>query len=158
MLESGIVKVLHVTLSLSRGGRRAAIASLIEGLRGFGVYSDVCCLDTFGCPAAEVAGMASRVEVLRRRSLLDRSAIVRLRGFCRERSISVIHTHDAASQFTAALASFGGPPAPLLMTFHRSLSVESATLRDRFRNAFAGVRSGAVVVGSSERRDHFLQQ
>src|SRR4051794_38489405 len=99
-----IVRVLHVTLSLARGGRRAAIASLVEGLRALGVDSDICCVDEFGCPPAEAAAMAGRVEVLHRRSLFDRTAIARLADLCRERNISVIHTHDAASQFTAALA------------------------------------------------------
>jgi glycosyltransferase involved in cell wall biosynthesis len=77
-------------------------------------------------------------------------------ALCRERSIDVIHTHDAASQCIAALAGFALRGTPILMTFHRSLPKESATVSARMRNAFAGWRSAAIITGSDERRAHFL--
>ena len=152
------MKILHVTLSLARGGRRTAIFTLIEGLRELGVASDICCLEELGCAPEEVAHIEGRVLELGRRSLFDRAALRRFRGFCRERSVDVIHTHDAASQFTAALARFALPRVPLLMTFHRSLGIESATFADRLRNAFAGWQSAAIITGSEERRAHFMAQ
>jgi glycosyltransferase involved in cell wall biosynthesis len=152
------VRVLHVTLSLARGGRRTAIFSLATGLRKAGVSSEICCLDQLGCPPGEVAHLESPVLVLGRRSLLDRDAIRRLSGFCRDRKVDIIHTHDAASQFTAALARLALPRTPLLMTFHRSLGMESATLSARLRNALAGWQSAAIITGSEERRAHFIAQ
>jgi len=152
------MKVLHVTLSFSRGGRRNAIASLINGMRGLGVENDLCCLDELGCLPEEVEALGIRAEILRRRSLLDWTALRKFRRLCKEFAVDIVHTHDAASQFTAALALFGMPQIPLLMTFHRSISMESATLADRLRNAWACFRCGAIVTGSMERREHFLSQ
>jgi L-malate glycosyltransferase len=152
------MKVLHVTLSFARGGRRTAITSLIQGLRSLEIESGLCCLDELGCLPEETAALEFPVKVLRRRSLLDLTALRGLRQFCREGKFDVIHTHDAASQFTAALSCLGMRRTPLLMTFHRSLGMESATLSDRVRNAWSSSRCGAIVTGSHERRAHFLSR
>ena len=77
---------------------------------------------------------------------------------CREFDIDLIHTHDAASQFGAALMRLSRPSTKLLMTFHRSLAFESARQRDRIRNAFACALSGAVVTASVERLRHFRSE
>jgi glycosyltransferase involved in cell wall biosynthesis len=100
----------------------------------------------------------SGVQVLRRRPLIDRLALRRLRMFCAERGIRVIHAHDAASQFVGALLRLWRPHLKLVMTYHRSLGFESARLRDRIRNALATAQSGAVVAGSRERWAHFLNE
>ncbi|MGC9999667.1 MAG: glycosyltransferase family 4 protein [Bryobacteraceae bacterium] len=152
------MKILHLTLSLGPGGRRTAIFSLIDGLRELGVESDICCLDQVGCAPAELPHVQERVLVLGRRSLFDRAALGQLRAFCLEQNVDVIHTHDAASQFTAALVRFALPHMPLLMTFHRSRDLESATFVDRLRNAFAGSQSAAIITPSKARRTHFLAQ
>ena len=102
--------------------------------------------------------MQERILVLGRRSLFDRAALGQLRAFCLERNVDVIHTHDAASQFTAALVRFALPRMPLLMTFHRSRSLESATFVDRLRNTLAGSQSAAIITPSEARRTHFLTQ
>jgi glycosyltransferase involved in cell wall biosynthesis len=96
--------------------------------------------------------------VLGRRSLFDLAALRRFHRFCREREIDVIHTHDAASQFNTALTRFSLLRTPLLMTFHRSLGMESATVAAKLRNAFAGCLSAAIVTGSDERRIHFVTE
>ena len=152
------IKVLHVTLSFTRGGRRTAITSLVDGLRDLGVESDLCCLEELGCPPEDVARLGDRIEYLRRRRLLDWRGLKKLRELCREGRIDIIHTHDAASQFTAFLARLGMRRVRLLMTFHRSLSFESATLSDRLRNAISSAYCGAIVTPSRERQDHFLAE
>jgi len=152
------MKILHVTLSFARGGRRNAISSLAEGLRALGVESEICCLDRLGCAPEEAASPGVPVHVLGRRSLFDLAALRRFRRICADARIDVVHTHDAASQSVAALTCFGAAGLPLLMTFHRSLGIESATIADRFRNALASLRCGAIVTGSRERRTHFLAQ
>jgi glycosyltransferase involved in cell wall biosynthesis len=152
------MRVLHVTLSLARGGRRTAILSLIDGLRKLGVDSDMCCVDALGCAPEEATQMGVRIEVLGRRSLFDRAALEKFRALCRDVRPEVIHAHDAGGQTTAAIARFGMKRIPLLMTFHRSRSNESATLLDRVRNALACTQSSAIVTGSRERREHFLSQ
>jgi glycosyltransferase involved in cell wall biosynthesis len=156
--ERLLLKVLHLTLSFARGGRRRAIATLSRELRRAGVQSDLCCLEAAGCPEAEVDEVADAHLVLRRRSLLDQRALGLLGEFCRERGVRIIHAHDAASQFTAACLRLRMPSLRLLMTFHRSLSFESATCRARLRNSLGCWLSQAVVTASQERRDHFLSQ
>lgn len=151
-------RILHLTISYGDGGRSKAVRALLQGLRGLGVECDLCCLEQLGCAAADVSGLAGAVDALGRRSLVDRRALGRLGAFCRERRVRIIHTHDAASQFAAALLRLRHPGIQLLMTFHRTLGFESARFRDRVRNAFTGVLSGAIVTGSRERREHFLRE
>ncbi|HJT78956.1 MAG TPA: glycosyltransferase, partial [Gemmataceae bacterium] len=95
-------RILHLTLTYGQGGRSQAIRTLLQGLRDLGVECDLCCLEEFTCPPQEVGGLVGAVDVLRRRYLVDGKALGRLRAFCRERRIRVIHAHDAASQFAAA--------------------------------------------------------
>ncbi|MBL8798969.1 MAG: glycosyltransferase family 4 protein [Planctomycetia bacterium] len=153
-----MTRVLHLTLSFSRGGRRQAISALSQGLRGLGAQSDLCCLDDLGCSPAEAAGIADAHCELRRRSGCDLRALGLLREFCRSRNVQIIHAHDAASQFTGACLRLALPRLRLLMTFHRSLDIESARWRDRLRNRWAAAFCQAIVTGTEERRRHFLQQ
>lgn len=150
----GTMRVLHLTLSYSNGGRREAIAALAHGLRELGVDSHLGCLDEFGSGPGERA-LFDGSFCLDRTSLFDSVARRRLAGYCRRHSIDVVHAHDAASQAMAALAMPWGPPA-LLMTFHRTRNIETARFRDRVRNAIVGMRVGAVVTASRERRQHYL--
>jgi glycosyltransferase involved in cell wall biosynthesis len=149
------INVLHIVLSVRPGGRRNAIVALARQLRSSIGRCDLCCLDELGCDAEEVAPYFDSVTVLARRGNGHLEAARRLRALCRDRDIHLIHTHDAASQFTAALVRLVRPHIKLMMTFHRSLGFESARRRDRIRNAFAGWLSGAIVTASSERREHF---
>lgn len=150
------MNVLHLTLSFRPGGRRNAIVTLVEHLRSEHVRFDLGCLEELGCTPQELQGMFGVVEVFPRRSVFDLHAIRHLDHFCRQRQIDVIHAHDGASQYLAALTRLRRPRYRLLMTFHRSLNFESATWRDRVRNAFANCLSGAIVAGSRERQQHFL--
>ncbi len=149
------MKILHLTLSFQPGGRRTAIERLAAGLRELGVESDLACLDEVGCPPEEIEPLFGAVRVVGRGRWLRPHSVGPLEQFCRERRIDVIHAHDAASQFAGALLRRRLPDVRLLMTFHRSLPIESARWRDRLRNAYATGQSQAVVVGSNDRRRHF---
>lgn len=151
------MKVLHVTLSFSRGGRRQAIVTLCAGLVERGVQNYLCCLDSLGADEAVCAPLFVGTIELHRQRLLDFPAICRLRRFCRQHGIDIIHTHDAASQTTCALA-MPGRHTPLLMSFHRSRNFESARSRDRLRNAIVGLRTDAIVTTSEERRQHYRSE
>jgi glycosyltransferase involved in cell wall biosynthesis len=153
-----MIRVLHATISCEPGGRREAIFTLARRQQGLGLRPDLCCLDRLGCDPDLLTGAFDRHLVLERRGVFDRSAIQRLTQFCDEREIDVIHTHDAASQSLAALLRLNRSRIKLLMTFHRSRGIDSAAWSDRFRNMLAALPCGAVVVGSRERRDHFLHE
>jgi len=150
------MNVLHVTLSFDHGGRREAIAELCRGLIPFGVSNRLCCLENFDSNAAERAGCFVDSIELRRRNLMDWPVLRRLRRYCIENAIDVMHAHDAASQAACVLAMPRRGP-PILMTFHRTRNFESARTRDRLRNALAGLRVAAIVTASEERRRHYLE-
>jgi glycosyltransferase involved in cell wall biosynthesis len=150
------MNVLHLTLTFQRSGRRNAILTLIKYLRSEHVRFDLGCLEELGCSPQELQDVIGAAEVFPRRSVFDLRAIRRLDHFCRRRQIDLIHAHDGASQYLAALARLRMPRCRMLMTFHRSLNFESATLRDRLRNAFANSMSDVIVTGSRERQQHFL--
>ncbi|MEP7044131.1 MAG: glycosyltransferase, partial [Dokdonella sp.] len=150
------MNILHVTLSFSHGGRREAIAELCRGLTTHGVVNRLCCVDSIEVDQADLASLFEESIELKRRSLFDREALSRLRRFCRERAIDIVHTHDAASQAVSVLAMPLGDPK-ILMTFHRTRNFESARVRDRLRNALAGLRGGAIVTASEERRRHYIE-
>ena len=150
------MNILHVTLSFSHGGRREAIAELCRGLRAYGVVNRLCCVDELEVEQGRLDNWFAESIELRRRGLFDRTALSRLRRFCRDREIDIVHTHDAASQAASVLAMpFAGPK--MLMTFHRTRNFESARVRDRVRNALAGLRGGAIVTASEERRRHYIE-
>lgn len=151
------MRVLHVTLSFSPGGRREAITTLCAGLAERGIENYLCCLDCLGSTTDVSESLFVDTIELRRRRLLDMAALRRLRHFCLQHGIDIIHTHDAASQTTCALA-MPRQNVPLLMSFHRSRNFESARLRDRWRNAMVGLRTSAIVTASTERRQHYRSQ
>ena len=150
------MNVLHVTLSFAQGGRREAITRLVIGLAPLGVTGRLCCIDSFESTPAERSACFSDSIELHRRGARDLKVLKRLRDYCRDQAIDVVHTHDAASQAASVYAMpFGGPP--ILMTFHRTLNFESARLRDRARNALVGLRVDAVVTATENRRRHYIE-
>jgi glycosyltransferase involved in cell wall biosynthesis len=153
-----MIHVLHAAISCEPGGRREAIRTLARRQQSLGIRPDICCLERLGCDAAWFQGVFDHHLLLERRGMFDRAAIHRFRQFCDERAIDVIHAHDAASQSLAALLWLNRPRIKMLMTFHRSRPIDSAAWSDRFRNLLAALPCGAVVVGSRERRDHFLHE
>ena len=68
---------------------------------------DICChlgcLERIDGALDGAEELASSVAVLDRKQLLDLPALRRLLKLCQERSIDIVHTHDAASQFTGSL-------------------------------------------------------
>jgi glycosyltransferase involved in cell wall biosynthesis len=149
------VNVLHLTLSLEFGGRRQVILGLTRRMTSHGVSPRLAVLtDDPGPPIDQ----AIPVNCLGRTSLFDRRAIGRLHELCRYERIDILHTHDAASQLLAALLRLRHPRTapPALMTFHRSLDLESRTVRARWRNRIATALTGAVVGVSEDRRRHYI--
>ncbi|WP_158636477.1 glycosyltransferase family 4 protein [Luteimonas marina] len=148
------MKVLHLTLSYGQGGRREAIVALARGLADLGIECHLGCLDEFDSAPEERTSFSGAIN-LERNGVFDLAALSQLRVYCREHGIDVVHAHDAASEAMAALAMPVAGPA-LLMTFHRTRSIETARLRDRLRNALVGLRVGAVVTASQERLRHYV--
>lgn len=154
------MRILHLTLSFAKGGRRQAITTLLERFRLEGPECDLGCLDELGCAPEEIGGLVGDVAILDRRmrhAATDLKALERLLEFCNRRRIDIIHAHDAASHLFGAFVRLKQPQIRLLMTFHRTRNFESATVRSRFRNALAIALSDFIVCGSRERREHFVR-
>lgn len=147
-----------LTLSFEPGGRREAIACLARQLRAAGHCVSLACLNHFGCDADRIDSTFDSAAEFRPAGAPKQNPVLALRNFCDTHDIQLIHAHDAASQWVAARLRLSRPRIKVLMTFHRSLSFESARRRDRLRNALAGQLCGAIVVGSRERRDHYLRE
>jgi len=152
------MKVLHLTISMAPGGRRSAILTLAAHLERLGVRCELGCLHELGCSPEEAARFPVPVTAFEKKGLWEPQSIARLADFCTQRGVELVHSHDAESQLAAALLRQREPRIKLVKTFHRSLPFDSATSRDRLRNAFAAAFCGAIVTGSGERRRHFLSQ
>ncbi len=151
------MRVLQFVLSYSPGGRREAIATLASRLKAEGVECDLCCVDSLDCPESEIAEKFQSWWELKPKSGSE-SRMDQLRRIVRERQIDVIHCHCAASQFVATRTFWWKRSPPIVMTFHRSLGIESARWQDKARNAFAGMRCAAIIVGSTERWRHYTTE
>jgi glycosyltransferase involved in cell wall biosynthesis len=95
--------------------------------------------------------------VLERQGPTDIQALARLARLCRERHIDLIHCHDNNSQLAAAVVRLTMPNLKVVMTFHRSLAIDTAGRHNRLRNSLAGVLTHAVITASKERREHYCQ-
>lgn len=151
------MNLLHLTLSFEAGGRREAIRTLARGLDAQGVQSNLVCIERLGCEPQLVKQFGTAVA-LERQHVGRRQAIGRLIQYCDQKHIDLIHTHDAAGQWLAAQMRVRRPKVKLIMTFHRSLGFESAGCKAKVRSALAGLATSAIIVGSRERRQHYLRE
>jgi glycosyltransferase involved in cell wall biosynthesis len=152
------VRVLHLTISFARGGRRDAIVSLAKAGRRHNLTPFLVTLR--GSPtdvepfAAEFDGHAQ----LDLHGLPSMRQIHALRDNCRNWGVQVVHAHDASSQFVASALRLVAPSLRVVMTFHRSLGFESAGAVNRLRNAVSLPLVHRVLTASEERRRHFLSE
>lgn len=154
----GKPRILHLTISFERGGRRDAISSLSRGLRALGCASH---LATLRGDPAEMERFRDDFDGTRRlgiSGLPSREQLRQLRQICRDNAIDIVHAHDAASQFVASRLRGVASSPHTVMTFHRSLSFESAGIRNKLRNAISLTRTDRVMTASAERRAHFISE
>jgi glycosyltransferase involved in cell wall biosynthesis len=149
------VRILHLTLSFQPGGRREAILNLARAQRRRGIVPDLCCLDDLGNSPDTYRELFGSVLALERRSAVDWSAVQKVIAHCRQHRIDVMHSHDAASQLTSAIAKALLPGVSAVTTFHRTLDVDTRTKLDCLRNSIAGLFCSAVITGSKERQGYY---
>ena len=150
------MRVLHLTLSAARGGRRDAILTLIDHLRPIGAE---CGLVALRNPQSEVADLAVHLDYYDGLEFAGRPTmreILEVDRVCRERQVDMLHAHDAGSQFVASVLRTLRPSLGAVMTFHRTLGIESEGLRNKTRNAISLPRIQRVVTATEERRTYFL--
>ncbi len=152
------MRILHLTVSTARGGRRDAILNLIDQLRLLGAECGLVSLRDAPALSDEVA---ARVDYSAGLAISTRPhlwQLARVAGLCRIHRADVIHAHDGASQLAASLVRVRRQPTRAVMTFHRTSSVETEGVRNRFRNAVSLPFIDRVITGSTDRRRYFLQQ
>lgn len=150
------MRVLHVTLSASLGGRRDAILTLSEYLQRRGVE---CGLLALRDPAGPLEGVAKGMDYCEGAGIAGRPTLRELAGlhqFCRAKRVDVLHAHDGASQYVASALRMAEPSRPAVMTFHRTLAMETAGVRNRLRNGITLPLIRYVLTATEERRRYFL--
>lgn len=155
-LPQSPLRVLHLTISFARGGRRDAILTLARAGRPHGV---VPFLATLRGQADDLGGFGETFEAHADLAIRSRPSLRQLhdlRDQCRDWGIQVVHAHDASSQLVASLLRCVAPSLRIVMTFHRSLAIESTGWRNRLRNAVTLPLVDRVLTASEERRQHFL--
>lgn len=152
------MRVLHVTLSAARGGRRDAILTLTDHLRQLGVE---CGLLALRNPYSEMGAVARQVDYYEGLEISGRPTLLELaevRRVCRNRQVDLIHAHDGGSQYVASALRIAAPRLRAVMTFHRTLGLESAGFRNRLRNRVTLPLIQRVLTATEERRQFFLAE
>lgn len=152
------MRVLHVTLSTATGGRRDAILTLTDHLRRIGVE---CGLLALRNPPSELADLGRQVDYYEGLEIAGRPTLGELaevRQVCRSRKVDLIHAHDAGSQYVASALRIAAPSLRAVMTYHRTLALESVGVRNRLRNRMTLPLIHRVFTATEERRRFFLAQ
>ncbi|MEP6591354.1 MAG: glycosyltransferase family 4 protein [Gemmatimonadota bacterium] len=150
------MRVLHVTLSAAHGGRRDAILTLTEHLRRQGVECGLLALRNLPSDMADVVGQVDYFEGLEIAGRPTLRELAEVRRVCRARGVDLIHAHDGGSQYVASALRLVSPSLRAVMTFHRTLGLESVGLRNRLRNAVTLPMIHKVLTATEERRSYFL--
>lgn len=149
-------RVLHLTISFARGGRRDAILTLARAGRQEHITPFLATLRGSAEESIPYSDDFEQIHDLHTSGLPRPHELVKLRDWCRKNRIEVVHAHDAASQFVASALRLVAPTQRIVMTFHRSLGIDSVGWRNRLRNAISLLAVSRVVTASAERRRHFI--
>ncbi|HEY4320807.1 MAG TPA: glycosyltransferase family 4 protein [Gemmatimonadales bacterium] len=150
------MNVLHLTLSAARGGRRDAILTLIDHLRPLGVS---CGLVALRNTPLEIAELGPRTDYVAGLEFMARPSLKELRQvrqLCRDRRVDLIHAHDHGSQYVASAIRVVSPSVRAVMTFHRTLGIETEGPRNRLRNGLSLPLISRVMTASADRRKYFI--
>ena len=154
--ESQSLNILQLTLSFENGGRKEAIKNLAIGLKSQGHKVFLGCVTHRGTD--EELPYFEDVAVFEKQKLIDFSKAKNLYEYCQKHSIDLIHAHDAGSLFFASHNKWLGKKSPRqIMTFHRSLNFETATIANKLRNVCALMVSEGVITVSNARGRDFIE-
>jgi len=150
------MKILHLTLSAALGGRRDAIMTLVDHLRPLGIECGVVALRDSASGIATLADRADYVDGLAIRARPTWAELKQVRRICIRRGVDLVHAHDHVSQYVASALRFLSPSLRAVITFHRTLGIETEGRRNRIRNAATLPLIQRVLTASAERRKYFI--
>jgi glycosyltransferase involved in cell wall biosynthesis len=149
--------VMHVTLTLSRGGTERLVVELVRRL-GAAVVPAVCCLDTRGEWAADIEACGVPVAALGRQPGFRPALGRRIAALAVRHGANVLHCHHYSSFIYGRLASMWRHPLPVVFTEHGRLSGQQVSAKRRLVNTVAGRLSGAFCAVSEDLKRHMVAE
>jgi glycosyltransferase involved in cell wall biosynthesis len=131
--------------------------TLIDHLRPLGVECGVVALRDSASGIATLADRADYVGGLAIRARPTWAELNQVRRMCRDRRADLVHAHDHGSQYVASALRLASPSLRAVMTFHRTLGIETEGYRNRTRNAFSLPLIQRILTASEERRKYFIR-
>ena len=103
--SSDYLKVAHITLSMEMGGIENFILNFAANAKDKRIEMIVVCLDSGGELISEVNKLGIQSYIFKRKPGFDWRIIFTLYRFFLSKKIDVVHTHNQASHFYAAIAA-----------------------------------------------------
>lgn len=129
------INVLYLVLSMGLSGRGVAVLELVRNLKKDIYNCTVCCFDERGILADELEKEGVEVIVMRRKSGLDFSLILKLAGMMKERKIDIVHAYNAGPFFYGSLAAkISRIPVCIVSFTALSIAIDSRTWKKRLQN------------------------
>ena len=149
--------VLQVVLSLDTGGTERLVVDLCTRLRRR-FRMAVCCLDSEGALASELAEFGIDVVPLRREPGFRPSLAARIARVADQYHATVVHCHQYSPFVYGRLASLLAPKLRVVFTEHGRHSDAPAPLRRRLINPLLSSRCGPVYSVSSALRQSMIAE
>lgn len=130
--------------------------TLIDHLRPMGIQCGIVALRDSASGIATLADRADYVDGLSIRARPTWAELNTVWQICRQRVVDLVHAHDHGSQYVASALRFVSPSLRAVMTFHRTLGIETEGRRNRTRNALTLPLIQRVLTASEERRKYFI--
>jgi len=148
------MNVFHVVESLDRGGLERVVIDLGLAQRAAGYDVVVCCLFEVGQLAQELIDGGVPVSCAFKGTGFDLRAVTRLNRMIKQANASVVHTHNAMSNYYGALAVLPRPGLRLINSRHGMGAISGDRRKERLYR-ISLLRTSAVAVVCAAARDHF---
>ncbi len=149
--------IVHVVENLERGGLERVVIDLALLQRASGHTVEVVCLFGRGALAVELDAQGIPVFACGKDAAGTLSALRRMRQHIGSHGGCILHTHNAAAHYHAAIALFGIPFERVLNTRHSMAAGGRSSRRERFYRRSLW-RTDAVVAVCNAARDQFEEQ
>lgn len=146
------INVCQLVHGLPIGGAEVLVSRIVRAL-GDRYHIVIACLDQIGELGESLSGEGFKVVQIGRRPGFDWRCVRRLREFCADERVDVIHAHQYTPfAYAAATRAFGRRP-PVLFTEHGRFYPDYPSFKRKIFNCILpGKRDRFVAVGEAVRR------
>lgn len=130
--------------------------TLVDHLRPLGIECGVVALRD---SASGIAALADRADCVGGLAIPARptwAELSKVRQICRQRGVDLVHAHDHGNQYVASALHVMAPSLRAVMTFHRTLGIDTDGCHNWTRNALTLPLINRVLTASDERRKYFI--